>query len=66
VGLTFHKKIGDRVKEGEPILTIHHNENQKDLVLKMANDLLKRDLSFSNTKPEKLPSLIYETQTSWY
>jgi len=66
VGLTFHKKIGDRVKEGEPILTIHHNENQKELVLKMADDLLKRDISFSQTKPQKLPSLIYETQTSWY
>ncbi|MCF8060674.1 MAG: thymidine phosphorylase [Bacteriovoracaceae bacterium] len=65
VGLTFHKKVGDKVKEGEPIVTIHHNENQKDEVLKIANNLLHRDISFAPKKPEKLPSLIYETQTSW-
>ena len=31
VGFVFHKKIGDRVKAGDPILTIYHHENQNQL-----------------------------------
>lgn len=65
VGLTFHKKVGDKVKEGEPIVTIHHNEDQKETVHKIADSLIQQDIRFSPTKPTKLPSLIYETDTSW-
>lgn len=65
VGITFHKKVGDRIKEGDPIVTIHHNEDQKEVVGKIADALIQKDISFSPSKPAKLPSLIYETETSW-
>jgi thymidine phosphorylase len=65
VGLTFHKKVGDKVKEGDPIVTIHHNEDQKAEVSRIADELIHKDISFSPKKPAKLPSLIYETETSW-
>ncbi|PYU53865.1 MAG: hypothetical protein DMG56_28365, partial [Acidobacteria bacterium] len=29
VGLEFHKRIGDRVKKGEPLATIHYNSDAK-------------------------------------
>jgi pyrimidine-nucleoside phosphorylase len=65
VGLIFHKKIGDKVKEGEVILTIHHNDDQKDLVKKIAQQVITKDLSFSKTALKNKPELIIETQTAW-
>lgn len=65
VGLSFHKKVGDKVKEGDPIVTIHHNEEQKAEVSRIADELIHRDIIFSPKKPAKLPSLIYETEISW-
>ncbi len=64
VGFTFHKKIGDKVKAGDPILTIHHNENQKDLAGKIAEQMIQKDISFSKIAP-KAAELIYETEVSW-
>jgi len=29
VGLEFHKRIGDRVEKGEPLVTIHYNSATK-------------------------------------
>jgi pyrimidine-nucleoside phosphorylase len=29
VGLEFHKRIGDRIEEGEPLATIHYNSGRK-------------------------------------
>ena len=29
VGLEFHKRIGDRVEKGEPLVTIHYNSGAK-------------------------------------
>jgi thymidine phosphorylase len=29
IGLEFHKRIGDRVKKGEPLATIHYNSDAK-------------------------------------
>lgn len=65
VGFTFHKKIGQKVKEGEPILTIHHNENQRELAQKITDEMLAKDIKIGRQKPTKVPSLIYETETSW-
>ncbi|SLC89583.1 Pyrimidine-nucleoside phosphorylase [Mycobacteroides abscessus subsp. abscessus] len=28
VGLVLHKKVGDQVKKGEPLLTIHSNQEE--------------------------------------
>ncbi|MAF76642.1 MAG: thymidine phosphorylase [Halobacteriovoraceae bacterium] len=65
VGFTFHKKVGAKVKEGDPILTIHHNEDQKELAASIADQLLQKDISFSKTAPKKSQELIYETEVSW-
>lgn len=65
VGMSFHKKIGDKVKAGEPILTLHHNGDQTEIVHEIADALIQRDIQFSKTKPTKLPELIYDTQISW-
>jgi pyrimidine-nucleoside phosphorylase len=62
VGFSFHKRIGDSVKKGEPILTIHHNENQKQLIEKIQEHFLNEIIQISATK-SKAPSLIYQTMS---
>lgn len=65
VGLTFHKKVGDKVKKDEPLVTIHHNPDQEDLAANIENLLLTKDISFGMKKPAKVPPLIIETETAW-
>jgi pyrimidine-nucleoside phosphorylase len=59
VGFTFHKKIGDRVKKGEPIFTIHHHPHQKEIVENIKKTFVKDVLTMSATKV-KAPKLIVE------
>jgi len=56
VGLIIEKKIGDEVKEGEPIAFIHANDREK---LKEATQRLLNAYSFSDIRPEP-PVLIRE------
>jgi pyrimidine-nucleoside phosphorylase len=59
VGFTFHKKIGDKVKKGESIFTIHHHPHQKDIVEKIKKIFFKEVLVMSATQV-KAPKLILE------
>jgi pyrimidine-nucleoside phosphorylase len=59
VGFTFHKKIGDQVKKGEPIFTVIHHSHQKDLVKNLKARFLKEGLTLSKTKV-KTPKLILD------
>lgn len=59
VGFTFHKKIGDSVKKGEPIFTITHHLKQAPIVETIKNKFLKDVLIMSSTKV-KTPKLILE------
>jgi pyrimidine-nucleoside phosphorylase len=59
VGFVFHKKIGDQVKKGETIFTIHHHLHQKETVLKIKKTFLKEVLVMSATKV-RAPKLILE------
>lgn len=59
VGFTFHKKIGDKVKKGEPIFTIHHHPHQKDIVEKIIKTFQKEVLLMSASKV-RAPKLIME------
>lgn len=59
VGFTFHKKIGDRVKKGESIFTIHHHPHQMVIVEKIKDIFLKDVLLMSATKV-RTPKLILE------
>lgn len=65
VGLTFHKKLGDSVKKGEALITIHYNDNQQKIANDIAEAIIKTDITFSNVKLKKKPELIYETEVSW-
>lgn len=59
VGFTFHKKIGDRVKKGEPIFTITHHAHQKEIVENIKSRFTKEVLTMSTLKV-KTPKLILE------
>ena len=59
VGFVFHKKIGDKVQEGEAILTIYHNKDQIDKADEVAKKILSKVIKFSKTKVSK-PEIIYE------
>lgn len=64
VGFTIHKKVGDQVKKGESLLTIHHNEDQKDIVQKLITDFTTKDYKFSNEQTLSDP-LIFEQDIRW-
>ena len=59
VGFVFHKKIGDKVKEGESIFTIHHNEDQTNKVKYITERFFNDVVKFSKVKVEK-PKTIHE------
>lgn len=58
VGIVLHKKIGDAVKEGEALLTIHANQASLDEV----KDKLYKSINISDAVV-KAPALIYDTIT---
>lgn len=59
VGFSFHKKIGDRVKKGEPIFTITHHPYQTDVVTSIQKKFIRDVLTMSALKV-KSPKLIIE------
>jgi pyrimidine-nucleoside phosphorylase len=63
VGFIFHKRISDKVKEGEPILTIYHRKNQVDKVNEIIETFNKKIIKISPTKVNK-PEIIYDTFTN--
>lgn len=50
VGLILHKKVGDYVKAGESLATIHANDKEK---LLLSKERFLRAYRFSETRPEK-------------
>jgi len=55
VGLEFHKRIGDRVEKGEPLVTIHYNSGAK---LVEAQSLIAASYEIGEAAPaESLPLL---------
>ena len=59
VGLVLHKKIGDTVKEGEPLLTIHANQENVEEV----KEKLYASIDISSSTVEA-PLLIHDTITN--
>ncbi|MEX0798798.1 MAG: thymidine phosphorylase [Bacteriovoracaceae bacterium] len=57
-GFDFHKKTGDKVKEGDAIFTIHHHENQTERVKEIEERFFSKVVSFSSAKVEKRPIII--------
>ncbi len=58
VGLVFHKKIGDAVKKGDPLVTIYHHESQQVLVSGLKEKLETDTLTIAAKK--KKEELIYK------
>lgn len=58
VGILLHKKIGDYVKEGEPLLTLYANKEDLNSIKEKLYESIK--LSSEQVSP---PPLIYETIT---
>ncbi|MFA1821620.1 pyrimidine-nucleoside phosphorylase [Virgibacillus oceani] len=56
VGIVLHKKIGDDVKKGEPMLTIYSNNESVENV----KEKLYESISISD-KPVEIPELIYDS-----
>ena len=56
VGLVLHKKVGDSVRQGEPLCIIHYNSDSR---LAEAKALLGRAYSISEEAPEKQRPLIH-------
>ncbi|MCM1144344.1 MAG: pyrimidine-nucleoside phosphorylase [Blautia sp.] len=52
VGLILHKKVGDYVKKGESLASIHANDKEK---LALAKERFLDAYSFQETPPEKTP-----------
>ncbi|MBN1304420.1 MAG: thymidine phosphorylase [Anaerolineales bacterium] len=56
VGLVIHHKVGDRVEKGDPLLTIHANDQEK---LEEVLPVLLGAIKWSEQAPPRLP-LFYE------
>ena len=65
VGFVMNKKIGDKVKKGEVLATIHHHENQKSTVKEITDLMLKKDITIQSVKPRSKKKLIIEVQTKF-
>ena len=52
VGIIVHKKVGDRIEQGEPILTIFANDPQR---LEKARAHILRSIMINEKKAQKLP-----------
>ena len=63
VGFVMNKKIGDKVKKGELLVTIHCHDHQMDMARLMAADMSKKDIIIETTKPRAKKKLIIEVQT---
>lgn len=55
VGLEFHKRIGDRVAAGEPLLTAHYNDERR---LAAAHSLLVNGYEIGSQAPTGVPKLV--------
>ncbi len=61
VGFVFKNKIGSKVKKGDVIATIYHNENQAKMVEQIQEDFKNNVVKISATK-SKGPDLIREVK----
>jgi pyrimidine-nucleoside phosphorylase len=52
VGLEFHKRVGDRVESGEPLVTIHYNAQA---MLPEAKDLIFASFQIGEVEPPSRP-----------
>jgi thymidine phosphorylase len=52
VGVVLHKKVGDAVEKGEPLLTVHVNDRRR---LEESLEALRRAIEVTPERPEPPP-----------
>lgn len=65
VGFIMNKKIGDQVKKGEALMTIHHHDSQTEVVKEIAKLVTTKNITISATKPRAKKKLIIDVQTNF-
>ncbi len=61
VGLVLHKKVGDAVKKGDALCTVHYNGGpESENKLANAMEILGTSYSFQPTPPAAVPTLIQQ------
>jgi pyrimidine-nucleoside phosphorylase len=63
VGFIFHKRLSDKVKAGEPILTVYHRKNQTQVVQDISDKFINKIIKISSVKVAK-PEIIHEIFTN--
>lgn len=56
VGIVLHKKVGDRVARGEPLATVHYNDDPR---AERAKQLIAESCEISNTAPTSTRPLVH-------
>lgn len=63
VGFIVHKKLSDKVKLNETVVTIYHRKTQQKLAEKIAQEINEQVIKITKTKPAKAP-VIYDVLKS--
>ncbi|MFY7991838.1 MAG: thymidine phosphorylase [Bacteriovoracaceae bacterium] len=58
VGFVFHKKVGDQVKKGDPVMTIVHHAAQTNVVAKIIEKMNKEVITISSQKVKPLKMIV--------
>jgi pyrimidine-nucleoside phosphorylase len=58
VGFSFHKKTGDYVKKGDPILSIIHHSHQSEIVKRIIEKFLKEVIVIQKNKTKTSKTII--------
>jgi len=64
VGFIMNKKIGDKVKKGDSLVTLHIHESQIEMAKNIAEEMSKKNIVIRATKPAK-KKLIIDVQTKF-
>jgi pyrimidine-nucleoside phosphorylase len=65
VGFVMNKKIGDKIKKGDVLVTIHHHDNQLTIAKSIGAAMTKTDITIGATKPRSKNKLIIDVQTKF-
>ncbi len=64
VGFVTFKKVGDKIKKGEKIVTVYHHKHQAPIIKRIEKEMFERVFEIAAKPGKKIP-LIIETTTSW-
>ncbi len=65
VGMIIDKKVGDKIKKGDVIVTFFYNQNQESLVGALADEFGTKVIKVGQGKPKQSRPLIIETMEKW-